>query len=177
VGWLPIGGGTLSFTREFQLAGCDNTTAGPIWDLPTSNAAIATCVTGSNTQKAVLNFTNGQSAQMTTLLPTDLTGDADLRLAWSSAQTSATGTWTLQAVCTAVDGTETDDPAFTTFWAPAQDTSPGTANRITATTGTDVSYPASCAAGKLLHLKLSWTAGTATSFNAVTLEITYRRTL
>lgn len=168
---------TLPLTKEFAFAGCNNATSAPIWDLPTSDAATTACVTGSNTQKGVLNFTTGQSAQISWLLPPGLTGTADFSLLWSSAQTSSTGTWALTGVCSATDGTVTDDPAFGAFWAPSQDTSPGTANRIKLTNGTAVTWPASCSGGKYLHLKLAWTAGTATSFNAIELQITYRRAL
>jgi len=156
------------------MAGCYNSAAGPIWDLPTSGAATPACVTGSSVQKGVLNFTSGSSAQISFLLPPTLTGTADLKLVWSSAQTSATGTWTLTAACATPNGAATDDPAYATFWAPAQDTSSGTVNGLTSTSQASVAYPAGCLAGTYMHLKLTWTAGSATSFNADTLQIVMR---
>jgi hypothetical protein len=163
-----------TYVKNFPMAGCASATAGPVWDLPVSNAATPTCVTGSNIQKGVLNFTSGLSAQMSFLLPPTLTGSADLNLVWSSAQTAATGTWVLTAACTIANGTTTDDPAYVAFWSPAQDTSPAVANRLQTTSGASIAYPAGCTAGTYMHLKLSWTAGSASSFNADTLQIILR---
>lgn len=167
---IDIGGGG---TREFPFGACNNATAAILWDTPTSNAATAACVTGSNTQKGVANFTTGQSAQVHFYLPAGVVNVATV-LIWSSAQTTATGTWALTGVCTPLDGTATDDPAYGTFWAPSQSTSPGTANRLTKTTGSAIALPASCTGGdKWMHIKLAWTAGTATSFDAHTLQLSY----
>lgn len=168
---------TIPFSREFAMAGCEQTEPGPIWDLPEFDSPTPICVTGTNTQKGTLRYADGQTAQMTWILPQGLSGTADFRLVWSSPDTSATGTWILQGVCTATDGTATDDPAFGAFWSPSEDTSPGTANRLQTTSATGVSWPASCVAGTLLHLELIWTANTATNFDAISLEITYRRAM
>jgi hypothetical protein len=111
---------------------------------------------------------------MSFLLPPTLTGTADLKLVWSSTQVAQTGTWTLTAVCTAANGAAADDPAYGAFWAPAQDTSSGTAGGLKSTSQSSVAYPASCTAGTYMHLKLTWTAGSATSFNADTLQIVLR---
>lgn len=164
---------TIPYTAKFPMAGCADTTAASVWDLPTSSAAAPECATGSNIQKGVLTFTNGTSAQMSWVVPQSITGTVAFRLVWLSAQTSSTGTWTLNGICTATDATATDDPSFSTFWSPSQDTSPGTASRLKTTTGTSVSWPASCSAGKLLHMKLSWAAGSASSFQAIELTMTY----
>lgn len=168
---LEIGGGG---NMRFPAAGCANTTASPAWDLPTSSAATAACATGSNNQKGVLNFTNGQSAQNHFYLPSGVV-NAALVLIWSSAQTSSTGTWALTAVCNAIDGTTTDDAAYTTFWAPSgPHTSPSVANRVTVTTGNGIAFPASCTGGnKWMNIKLTWSAGTATSFDMYWLDIQY----
>ena len=168
---------TIPFLKTLSMAVCTNATAGSAWDLPAASPAVATCYTGSNTTKAGLAFTTGTSAQYSFLLPADLTGTVDLRLLWKSAQTSATGTWALTAVCTATDATATDDPAFGAFWAPAQDTSPGTANQLKLTTGTSVAFPVSCTASTFMHLKLAWTAGTAVTYDAFELELKVRRAI
>jgi hypothetical protein len=152
------------------MAGCYNSTAGPIWDLPTSNAATPTCVTGSNVQKGVLTFANGQSAQMSVLLPPTISGNFDVKLVWSG---SGTGTWVLYAVCTAADGTAPDDPPFgAAWWTPAQDTAAGL--NVLKTTAGALAYPGSCSGGKYLHLNLTWSAGTSASFNADSLQIVMR---
>jgi hypothetical protein len=166
--------GPTNYVKNFPMAGCYNSTAGPIWDLPTGNPATPMCVSGSNVQKGVLNFTNGSSAQVSFLLPPTLTGTADLKLVWSSAQTSATGTWALTAACTPATGAAADDPPYVPFWAPAQDTSSGTARGLKVTSQTSVAYPSGCSAGTYMHLRLAWTAGSATSFDADTLQIILR---
>ena len=168
---LEIGGGG---NMRLPAAGCANATASPAWDLPTSSAATAACATGSNNQKGVLNFTNGQSAQNHFYLPPNVVSAAFV-LIWSSAQTSSTGTWTLTAVCTPLDGSAADDSAYTTFWAPTgPHTSPSSANRTTATTGSGIAFPASCTGGnKWMNVKLNWAAGTATSFDFYWLDIQF----
>src|SRR5258707_725785 len=57
--WVPVKVG-------LPAAGCNNATAGPIWDLPASTPAVAACVTGTNIQKGVLDYADtsgGFSAQ------------------------------------------------------------------------------------------------------------------
>jgi hypothetical protein len=165
-------------TRHLPMCGTNGTTASPAWDLPASSAATPTDVTGSNVHKCVLNFANGQSAQFSMALTagelSTVTIDS-VTIAWSSAQTSATGTFTLQSACRALSGAGTDDQAFQTFFAPSQDTTPGTANRMTKTSGTSVALGNQCAAAtdQMLHLLLSWTAGTATSVNVDEVVLRY----
>jgi hypothetical protein len=174
--------GPTNYVKNLPMAGCYNSTAGPVWDLPTSSAATPACVTGTSVQKGVLNFTTGQSAQISFLLPPTLSGGsgADLKLVWSSAQTSATFTWTLTAACTTGDGAATDDPAYAAFWPPAgvvTDNSSGTANGLKVTSQASVAYPSGCTAGTYMHLKLTLASGASTSangFNSDTLQIVLR---
>jgi hypothetical protein len=165
-------------TQHLHMCRTNNVTAAPIWDLPASSAATPTDVTGTNVHKCVLNFANGQSAQYTLAITSSelstVTIDS-VMIAWSSAQTSATGTFTLQAGCRALSATGTDDQAFQVWFAPAKDTSPGTANRMTKTSGTNVALGGTCTAAtdQMLHLKISWTAGTATSVNVDEVVLRY----
>lgn len=137
----------------FPAAGCNNATAAPFYDLPTSNGAAAACVTGTNTQKGVLDFdtTTSESAQVTHLLPSDWTGSVDVNIKWFAAATSSSVAWNVATICVA-DG-ETDDPAYNTASA-AVDAAKGTTNQTNdaAITGLTVT---GCAAGELLHLKVS----------------------
>lgn len=140
----------------FPAAGCNNTTAGSIWDLPTSNAPAATCVTGTNTQKGVLAFdaTTDESAQVHYLLPSTWTGTVDARIFWYSATTTSPVAWCVQLVSTAAG--ETDDPAF-----PAQATgncvssaAAGTTLQMNIATITGATITG-VAASELLHIQIS----------------------
>lgn len=141
--WLPF-------------ASCQNTTAGLLWDSPTSNAPAAACITGTNTQKGVADFdaATDESLQMTLRLPADFTGAIDSDLVWLAAATSGAAGWCVQLVCTA--DAETDDPAF-----PAQgagncvsDTAKGTTLQTNVAADTGVTATG-CAAGELLHIAVS----------------------
>jgi hypothetical protein len=139
----------------FAGAGCNNATAASFWDLPTSTPAVAACVTGSNTQKGVLQFADtsgGFSAQNSTLLPDDWTGTVDAKIIWKTAATSGNAKFSLSTICTAVGATETDDTAFNTA-STATTAAPGTGSRLQTSTITSLTVTG-CAAGEFLHLKL-----------------------
>lgn len=147
-----------SITQPFKVwlpaAGCANTTAASFWDLPTSTPAVAACVTGTNTQKGVLDFADtsgGFSAQNSFLLPADFTGNIDARIIWSTTATSGNVKWSLSFICTAVDATETDDPAFNTA-STVITAAPGTANRLQ-TSSISSATITGCAANEFLHVK------------------------
>ena len=144
---------TISEKKWFPAAGCDNATAGSIWDLPTSNPAVAACVTGTNTQKGVLDFADGAnslSAQQTLILPSDWTGAIDAKIKWFSSTTTGDVVWQVATICVA--DAETDDPAFNTA-STVTDTTKGTANQTNDASISGVTATG-CAAGELLHLKV-----------------------
>lgn len=147
-------GNVLTIPRRlwFPAAGCNNATAGPIWDLPTSNAAVAACVTGTNTQKGVLEFADSAnlSAQTTYLLPSTFTGAIDAKIKWVTTATTGDVVWQLGTVCVA--DAETDDPSFNTA-STVTDTAKGTTLQTNDATITGVTATG-CAAGELLHLKI-----------------------
>jgi hypothetical protein len=168
-GFLVGGGGN----KEFPFAGCDAGTAKLIWDTGASGGATATGCSGTNVNQAQANFTATQFLEISFYLPVGVVNMSAVFIA-SSASSSSTGTIALTAACTAVDGTATDDPAYATFWAPAQFTTPGTVNRSFSVTGGGIALPSSCTGGnKWMHLKMTYTAGTATSINANTLYLGY----
>lgn len=146
---------TQAFKIWFPAAGCANTTAASFWDLPTSTPAVAACVTGTNTQKGVLQFADtsgGFSAQNTYLLPSDWSGTVDANIIWKTSATSGNAKFSLSTICTAVGATETDDPAFNTASTVTTATA-GTANRLQTSSITTLTVTG-CAAGEFLHLKL-----------------------
>lgn len=100
---------------SFLAAGCNNATAAPAMDLPTSNAPAAACRTGSNFQKGVLDFDSGtdESAYFGFLLPSDWTGNIDASFVWSSTTTATDDVvWGIQVGCAA--NNESDDPSLNT---------------------------------------------------------------
>lgn len=147
-------GNTVTILRNlwFPAAGCNNATAGSVWDLPTTNAAVPACVTGTNTQKGVLDYADGSnlSAQWTHMLPAQWTGTVDAKIKWFSSTTTGNVVWQLAASCVA-DG-ETDDPTFNAS-TPATDVTKGTANQTNDATITSLNVTG-CAAGELIHFKI-----------------------
>jgi hypothetical protein len=163
-------------------AGCNNTTAGSFWDLPTSTAAVPACVTGTNIQKGVLDFADSGPfvAQNTLILPADFSGAIDARIIWTTSATSGNAKWSLATICTDVAASATDDPSFNTA-STVTTAAPGTANRVQTTAIAGVTATG-CTAGNLLHLKISrdGTDGSDTigaTARLVGIEITIRRAM
>ena len=154
----------LPIKHWLPAAGCNNTTAGSMWDLPTSAAAAAACVTGTNIQKGVLDFADtsgGFSAQTTLALPSDWTASTlpDVNIYWTTSATSGQVKWTMTFVCTDAAASATDDPAFPTSsngFNTVTTAVPGTANRVQTSTITGATLPTSCVTGtrNLLHVKI-----------------------
>lgn len=140
---------------DFPAAGCSNTTAVSFWDLPTSTPAVATCVSGTNTQKAYLDFadtTGGFSAQTGFRLPADFTGTMDAKITWLTTATTGNVKWSLSTICVATDATETDDPAFNTA-STVTTAAAGVASRLQTSAITSVTITG-CAAGEWMHVKI-----------------------
>lgn len=163
-------------------AGCNNTTAGSFWDLPTSAAAAPACVTGTNIQKGVLDFADAgaASAQNTLILPADFSGAIDARIIWTTSATSGNAKWSLSTICTDTAATATDDPSFNTA-STVTTAAPGTANRVQTSSITSVTA-SGCSAGRLIHLKIlrDGTDGSDTigaTARLIGVEITIRRVL
>lgn len=161
-----------------EAAGCQNTSATLMWDTPTSNPAVAACVTGTNTQKGVADFADSSnlSMQRTLLLPSDWTGAIDVKFKWFTSATSGDVVWQIATACVA-DG-ETDDPSFNTA-STVTDTAKSTANQTNDATITGITATG-CAAGELLHLKVFRDAAHASDNLAATarligIELTLRR--
>ncbi len=136
-------------------AGCNNATAGPGWEIPTSNGPAATCYGTSPQRFGGLDFADGASALTSTthlLLPSDWTGNIDVAFQWFSGSTSTNSVvWTLATVCIA-DGEDLTAPTFNT----AQTVSD--ANNATANTRNSAAISSitttGCAAGETLFLRI-----------------------
>lgn len=149
---------------------CQNTTASLNWDTPTSNPAVAACVTGTNTQKGVADFADGANAlsmQQTLRMPADWTGSVDVALKWFSGTTSGDVVWQVATICVA--DAETDDPAFNTA-STVTDTAKGTANQTNDATITGLTTTG-CAAGELMHVKITRDPAHASDNHAATARL------
>lgn len=157
------GGGSSALWRP--AAACDNATAAPLWDLPTSSPAVPACVTGTNTQKGVLDFANGSnlSAQLTEMYP----GAFDVRIKWVTSATSGSVVWQVSTICVA--DAETDDPAFNTA-STVTDAAKGTTLQTNDASITGVTATG-CAAGELMHLKIQRDSGHASDDLAATARL------
>lgn len=149
---------TLQSYANLQLWGaiCSNVTALSAWDLPTSSAAAATCNTGSNTQKATLDFTSSStsSAQYTLQVPQgfDVAVASSAEILWYTASTSGSVVWQLSTACTATNGTVTDDPSWNTA-NTVTSAAPASANEVQSASIATVTMTG-CAAGYALHVRL-----------------------
>lgn len=153
----------------FPAAGCNNATAGSVWDLPTSNPAVAACKTGTNTQMGTLDFADGSnlSAQLTYSLPSTWTGTVDANIKWLSSTTSGNVVWQVATICVA--DAETDDPAFNTA-STVTDAAKGTTLQTNDAAITGVTTTG-CAAGELMHIRLSRDSGHASDTMAGTARL------
>jgi len=148
-------GNAFTDTSKITLitAGCQNATAALFWDTPTTNPAVAACVTGTNTQKGVADFADGAnslSMQTGFLLPSDWVAGIDAKLLWLSSVTTGDVVWQVATICTA--DAETDDPAFNTA-STVTDTTKGTTNQLNTATITGITATG-CAAGEFMHVKV-----------------------
>lgn len=135
----------------FAAAGCNNATATSFYDLPTSNPAAPACITGTNTQKGVLDFdaATDESGQVSLALPSDWSGNIDLKYKWLAAATSGSVVWGVQTSCVA--DAETDDPSWNTA-STVTDAAKGTTLQTNDASMTSITITG-CAAGELLHLR------------------------
>lgn len=171
---------TVPAKAWYAAAGCNNATATTLWDLPTTNPGAAACITGTNTQKGVLDFdaATDESVQTHVMLPADWTGNVDVLIKWLAAATSGDVVWAVQTICVA--DAETDDPAFNTA-STVTDTAKGTTLQTNDAAITTVTVTG-CAAGELLHLKLSRDADNAADTMTgdarfIGMEVTMRRAI
>jgi hypothetical protein len=160
-------------------AGCQNATASLFWDTPVANAAVATCLTGTNVQKGVADFANSgvTAIQQTLVLPADWVGAVDVRFKWLTTAITGNMVWNIATVCVA--DAETDDPAFNTA-SQVTDGAKGTTNQTNDASITNITMTG-CAAGELLHIRVFRDKGNgadtlAAVASLIGVELTIRRT-
>lgn len=132
---------------------CQNATAVMAWSTPVADPAVAACVTGSNTQKLVLDFADGAntlSVQKELKLPSDFTSTVDVNIWWYTTATAGDVVWQVATIC--VGNTETGDPAFNTA-STVTDTAQGTTNQYNLATITGLTTTG-CAAGEVLYVRV-----------------------
>jgi hypothetical protein len=171
---------TIPFTLWLPMAGCSGTTAGTIWDLPTSGPMVATCTVGTNTVQGYGAFADSASlsAQYTWAVPSDWTGNIDVRFKWFTAATSGDVVWQLATICVA--DAETNDPAFNTA-STVTDTAKGTTLQTNDAAITTLTVTG-CAAGELMHFKILRDSAHASdtlaaTANLIGIEMKYRRAM
>lgn len=169
----------------WDAASCNNATPSTGWSLPTSNAAVPACATGSNTQRGTLDFADGAnslSAQVQILLPSDWNGTnapagVDAAVYWHSSTTTGNVVWQLQTSCATADA-DTADQAFNAA-NTVTDATQGTTNLVNLAAFGQITMT-NCQASDMLYIKVfrdpangsDTMAGTA---RMIGLTLTYRR--
>jgi hypothetical protein len=171
---LLLTAGTLRaevFTSKtvFKAAVCQNTVASLGFSTPTTNPAVAACVTGSNTQYGVAQFADSSnlSVQDHFTLPSDWTGVIDISGLWRTSATTGDVVWQVATIC--VGDAETGDPAFNTA-STITDTAKGTTLQYNTFSTTSLTVTG-CAAGEELFFKLSRDSAHASDTLVATAEL------
>ena len=171
---------TQPFKEWLPSAICQNATAVSAWSTPTSNPAVFSCNTGSNTQKGIAEFADAADLSMQTALwlPADWSSTVDVRLRWYTSATTGSVVWQVQTICVA--DAETSDPALNAA-STVTDAAKGTTLQDNDAAITTLTVTG-CAAGELLYLKVRRDAAHASDDLAATavlrgIELTYRRAI
>lgn len=185
--WELIGTGAGGFVANpvpflaiYKAAVCQGSSPTLGFSTPVSNPATTVCVTGSNTQFAVAQFTTAAilSVQDHFTLPSDFTGAIDLSGVWRTAETTGSVVWQIATACVASG--ETADPAFNSA-STITDAALAGANQLNAFSTTAITITG-CAAGEEFYFRFfrdpdhgsDDLAGTA---ELVSLTLKIRRTL
>ena len=170
---------TLPFYVQVPAAGCNNATASPNWDLPTTNAPTPNCLTGTNTQQGTMDFddTAARTMQTSFALPSGWTGNVDVDIDWlvTAGGGSNTVKFTVATACSAAGATF--DPAFNAANTITSGTV-GANNAMNITSQTAITMTG-CAAGSVLHIKLGRdnTDTSTATVRVVNVAFTIRRSM
>lgn len=172
-------GGSTSYVT-YKAGVCQGSTASLGFSTPTSNPAVAACVTGSNTTFGVAQFADGASTlsvQDRIWLPPDWTGAIDVDFFWRTSATSGDVVLQVQTACVA--DAETGDPSWNTA-STVTDTAKGTTLQFNSATITTLTVTG-CAAGeemfwKLLRDPTHGSDSLAATAEVVSVRFTVRRT-
>jgi hypothetical protein len=144
---------TLPFYVQVPAAGCNSATSSPNWDLPATNAPVANCLTGTNTQQGTADFDDTAARTMQTwlALPPGWAGSVDVDVTWLVTAGGGANTvkFTVATACSAAGAT------FDAAFNAANTITSGTVaanNALNITSQTAISMTG-CAAGNILHVK------------------------
>jgi hypothetical protein len=162
---------SMPFWVEYVGAICQNATASLGFSTPTSNAPTAVCVTGSNSQLGVAQFTaEDQSVQGRLMLPDDWVSGSgnDVQFLFRSVQTTGHVDWGFETACVAQTA-ETVDPS----WNTAQTVSVNArGTTLQSNIGTISTFTTTgCSAGEMLLWKARLHTDTTTTGNEDLLSI------
>jgi hypothetical protein len=160
---------TIPKSYYFRLAACQNTTASVGVDVFTSGGATATCVTGTNATRAVLDFANSGvvAVQGGFRLPPSYSGVVLANMKWRTSATSGDVVWQIATACTA--DAEVFDDTFNTA-SEVTDTAKGTTLQLNDAQIASVDVTG-CAAGEHLQWRLFRDAGHASDNLAATAQL------
>jgi hypothetical protein len=170
---------TLPFYVQIPAAGCNNATASPNWDLPTTNAPTPNCLTGTNTQQGTMDFddTAARTMQTSFALSPGWTGNVDVDIDWlvTAGGGSNTVKFTVATACSAAAATF--DPAFNAANTITSGTV-GANNAMNVTSQTAITMTG-CAAGNVLHIKFGRdnTDTSTATVRVVNVAFTIRRSM
>ncbi|GAC1700120.1 MAG: hypothetical protein NVS9B4_00920 [Candidatus Acidiferrum sp.] len=180
---LNAGGTPIHFSgfpdkSYFPAANCNSTTPGAGWSIPTAAAATVNCHTATNVNDGVVSFADGNSAQLSFLLPDDWDATSSLDAALLLTNVSITGTVIMQVAtsCSATGGTQIDDQVFNAAQAFSTITLTTPSKALWRPTLTGLTKTG-CIAGSFLHMQISRGVDTATNVSDISgLQLTVRRT-
>ena len=136
-------------------ASCLNNSATSNWDTTSATAPAAACITGTNTNKGVLDFDAAadEAVQITYRLPNNWKDGIDATIVWLSTGTTNNVGWCIQLLC--VQDGATDDPAFPTATVNncISDPVKGTANQLNYASFANLPTSATCVPGAVLHVR------------------------
>ncbi len=163
--------GTPTTRIEYIAGVCQNGVANIGASLPASNAPTAVCVTGTNTNYGVAEFTaTSQSMQGHFTLPSTWTGTLSADIKYRSVATTGNAVWALATICVA-DGA-TGDPAFNTA-STVTDAVKGTTLQFNDATISSVTVTG-CSAGQELFWKFSLDSTTTATGNQDLISLIFK---
>lgn len=169
-------GGATAQSEWFDSAGCNNATAGTVWNLPTTNAPTVACF-GTSYRFGALSYpdTSDTTASFSFPLPTGWTGNVDFVARAFVNATSQSVKLTVATSCVAA-GEDILNPSFNAAQTITV-TSPGTANQMFDFDQNTLTMTG-CAVGEQLILKIGRdTTDTSTAtFNVTGAFVTIRVT-
>lgn len=161
--------------NTYITAGCNNATAAPAWDLPTSGAVTASC-SGTTSTQGQLDYVDAATTGANThfRLPTGWTGNVDIVLVWwANAASSNAVRWSVATGCVADSEAVNTGPSYNTASA-SNESYLGTANWRKTSTLTSVAVT-NCAATETMYVqvqRIGANAGDTLTATAELLEVT-----